>query len=1760
MGEEKVLGRHKRRVACYATLPFQLRSLKPIADGFEDSLISYSLKEIMDWQPDVIITADVSQLPLFREYCDAHNVLLIGMRHGPATKYTSPEKEYSVADYVCASDWDVDDFTKAGVRPKRGFLLTGNPWVDDVFKIPERKLCKDAPTILFAPTYNPEVSAARFFEDKLANLIHSVYPRSKIIIKPHPAILQYDHPYVVQHREIFRRWIRQWLAICQDSNLVTLIDDPAASISQFFPDADILISDGSSLIFEFMVLNRPILLYTSPEKVGIWEYDSRALGNAWRDVGTEFTTQEEFIFALKNAFVNHSEIHSAKQKKYTNILYGNYQDGRSTERVIQSIKNLPYLDIALLTDKNASRVKEFCEGLSNILRNSTIHVLEDIEPEGKDSQLNAFFEKSDSQFVMVIDYDRGKRLQCADFISRSLQIMSQDPSVAAAGRLVDGWVERSFAIFDRKKVLDVGGFSKSDSDLCMRLLEKGWKVISAWDDRPVIRFESGFYDEEHGVRWMAEEAVMRVGWSVCDVEKFPPLCLTFDVVCSNSKHYPNFPFSLKIYDGEATIKEIRFDKSYKKEKVEILLPCIGGPHTLRFISDESYVPREIGINGDPRRLSVMINNVKLKAQILNKHIQTECPVRLIAFYLPQFHPIPENDKWWGKGFTDWDNVRKAKPLFEGHYQPHMPADLGYYDLRNPEVREAQAEMAKKYGIEGFCYWHYWFNGKMLLERPFNEVLESGKPDFPFCLAWANENWTRNWDGHENLILQPQEYGGEADDFAHFEWLLKAFRDPRYIKVDGKPLFLIYRPMDIPNVENTLALWRQLAGSAGLQGLYVIAIRISLDKTVDGYWLKQGFDAELLFQPSFGRLWDKYGAGELPGVLNEYGEGDGEPGLILNYNDAWHVMASMEGNCLRTVVPSWDNTPRRKYGAFILRDSTPKAYGEWLKLEIERVSSRPPEQRIVFINAWNEWGEGNHLEPDVRFGHGYLEATKRAIVGAQTARLYSMGKLHEAVSLLEEHIMADQNDAQAYNDLGVLYFEKGEIEKAQYCLEKSLALDETDDTVRKNLVDLYLACGQSERAARLTGNTQEDSNCPGCKSARPRIIAILAAYNEGDVIYHVIRDLIEQDIEVYLLNHHSTDNTVEEASKWLGKGLIGIELFPEESGLDIPNDVFALRYILMRKEQLVRQFGPGWYINADADEFRESPWPGLNLREGIERVDALGYNTINFAIFDFKPTDNSFVPGDDVRKYLTGYSAPAVSWDKMQARCWKYWGQDFKLWHTGGHLVQFEGRRVFPIPFILRHYPIRSEAHGETKIFSQRKNRFDENEKAANWHVQYNDITRENKRFLWDKSQLTQYDRDEVCRQIHKRFAGVELSENNSEIRIAIVVLVHNQLDDTKKCLESIRRHTNLPYELVVVDNGSTDGTEQYLEEIKTKWNSKHCRAIKVIRHETNLGYAAGNNSGILASEGAYVVILNNDTVVTPGWLERLVRCADDDPRIGIVGPVSNNVSGSQQVESVDYDQTTLEGLEEFAKKWAALHDRQIKPITRVVGFCMLIKREVIETIGGFDPRFGIGNFEDDDFSIRAAIAGYYSVVAQDCFIHHTGSRTFVGQKINHDALMRKNWDLFKAKWGIPAELPLGIPYNMSFLLKQAFNPERHRCPLEISSSSIVWFVAPEWDKPETWCPVIEEYLRSNVSKKDALLSMYAGPRTASDSSAAAELVADFLATLGVDEGQTPDIEITEELPKNGNVQIILSNGGLDEFLQFQYPGRCIRIDELRKAA
>ncbi len=459
--------------------------------------------------------------------------------------------------------------------------------------------------------------------------------------------------------------------------------------------------------------------------------------------------------------------------------------------------------------------------------------------------------------------------------------------------------------------------------------------------------------------------------------------------------------------------------------------------------------------------------------------RADAATRLIAFHLPQFHPIPENDRWWGKGFTEWTNVAKAKPLFEGHYQPHLPADLGFYDLRLREARRAQGELARAHGIEGFCFWHYWFDGKLLLERPLLEMLETGDPDISFCLAWANENWTRRWDGQEQEIIQPQTYGGERDDAAHFRWLLPFFRDHRAVRIDGKPVFLIYRPANIPQVSQMIARWRSLARDAGLPGLFLLAIKTSFEEN-ERSWIAEGFDGEVLFQPNFGVALDvaeqhqrSLGVERLPG----------DP-IVAPYAAVWPELAKLSARAAKddrffaSVVPGWDNTPRRAKNPLVWHEASPEEFQKWLTIELRRVEQRPFDRRLVFLNAWNEWAEGNHLEPDQRHGAGYLKADRSALREVASASidvsevidgarvLSSEGRLHDAIAALEQAVHSGVKDGAIANELAVLHYRIGRTREAVEQLERAHALAPRDTNIRKNLAELRTADGRIDEAADL----------------------------------------------------------------------------------------------------------------------------------------------------------------------------------------------------------------------------------------------------------------------------------------------------------------------------------------------------------------------------------------------------------------------------------------------------------------------------------------------------------------------------------------------------------------------------------------------------------------------------------------------------------------------------------------------------------------------
>ena len=379
--------------------------------------------------------------------------------------------------------------------------------------------------------------------------------------------------------------------------------------------------------------------------------------------------------------------------------------------------------------------------------------------------------------------------------------------------------------------------------------------------------------------------------------------------------------------------------------------------------------------------------------------------RVIAYYLPQFHPVPENDKYWGKGFTEWTNVASAKPLFRGHYQPRIPSDLGFYDLRLPQVREEQARMAREAGIEGFCYWHYWFGGgKMLLEKPFEEVLSTGKPDFPFCFCWANHTWsTKGWrKDAEVKVIAEQTYPGDEDYISHFNYCLPAFKDRRYITVDGKPLFCIFDPYRFKDVKHFIEVWRKLAVNHGLRGIYFVALSNStstmrrdiegnisrvlpdLNSSADVYndLMALGFDGINSWGKSRAEMLSK---GSFLHVLNIFFHRHIKfiPSYKYNYPKVlskknYYAPEDSWDNVYPTIIPGWDRSPRVGKAEGIYINATPDNFQKHVEDAVEIVDKRAFEHKLIFLRAWNEWGEGNYVEPDRKYGHGFLDAIRKAI--------------------------------------------------------------------------------------------------------------------------------------------------------------------------------------------------------------------------------------------------------------------------------------------------------------------------------------------------------------------------------------------------------------------------------------------------------------------------------------------------------------------------------------------------------------------------------------------------------------------------------------------------------------------------------------------------------------------------------------------------------------------------------------------------------------
>ncbi|MBN9133059.1 MAG: glycoside hydrolase family 99-like domain-containing protein [Nitrosospira multiformis] len=414
----------------------------------------------------------------------------------------------------------------------------------------------------------------------------------------------------------------------------------------------------------------------------------------------------------------------------------------------------------------------------------------------------------------------------------------------------------------------------------------------------------------------------------------------------------------------------------------------------RGLSRQSDVPKEMNeaVGKETAQTEHAIQKSHMEpatGQLSTNHLNP----RLIAFFLPQFHPIPENDQWWGRGFTEWTNVTKAEPLFEGHLQPHLPTDSGFYDLRLRETRRDQIRMAKEYGIDAFCYHYYWFSGKRLLNFPIDDMLADRESDMPFCLCWANENWTRRWDAGNKEILIAQEYLPD-DDINFIKSLQPFFEDKRYLRVDDKPFLIVYRPQHLQDPAKTASIWRNYCRQIGIGEIHLCAALTHGNESYSQF----AFDSGVEFPPH------NFRSETVNHLVRTYHAFHGTIAQYATVAESYLARSYNEPRIFKTVFPSWDNTARTKERALIILNGTPENYEHWLASTIDAIGEDRKSEHLVFINAWNEWAEGCHLEPDRWFSHRFLQATRNAKAGLRRYVAFP----HVSTPAIEEEPLHDQS--------------------------------------------------------------------------------------------------------------------------------------------------------------------------------------------------------------------------------------------------------------------------------------------------------------------------------------------------------------------------------------------------------------------------------------------------------------------------------------------------------------------------------------------------------------------------------------------------------------------------------------------------------------------------------------------------------------------------------------------------------------------------------
>ncbi len=1017
-------------------------------------------------------------------------------------------------------------------------------------------------------------------------------------------------------------------------------------------------------------------------------------------------------------------------------------------------------------------------------------------------------------------------------------------------------------------------------------------------------------------------------------------------------------------------------------------------------------------------------------------------VKTIAFYLPQFHPIAENDAWWGRGFTEWSNVTKARSLFDRHHQPKLPADLGYYDLRNADTQLAQANLAHDHGVYGFCYYYYWFGGKKILNQPIEQMVESGEPDFPFCVCWANENWSRNWDGQNRYVLLKQTYSEESNR-ALIREFIKLMRDPRYIRFNGKPVLIVYRIRIIPNWRESAEMWRSECRKAGIGEIHLCAVRFGLEP-LEGAPEEFGLDAYVLFPPHETRRIDARGH-----VPNLNGEFNGE---IFGYDDAVEGDLERFDNGApwpvhRGAMVDWDNTARRPKDSRIYFGSTPARFYNWLKNIIQQEDKNYPDrkERLVFINAWNEWAEGAMLEPSQLFGRGYLKAVKRAIGDRAADRPRPSPVLpipSHAVDASSPPTAVDtqwvNGAAERISGAPTVLLCAHIVSHELFGAERSF-LDMLDamEALRVNVIvalptDKHPFYTELVRTRSIGVSTIPYEQWSDDREPDENIVAAfndLIVERDIDVVYantivlmepliaarrcnrktlvHA-RELVDCDDDLIQQIDRPADEIIQQVFEW-SDGVVG--------------NSHATEALFHRDGKTF--YAPNVIV---ADDF-DIP----NLLEDEIRFVIASSNIPKKGVPDFielarrvetqAPQARFFVVGPDNR-YVENWKADNPPGNLSFTHYRETPLEAISLGNvivSMSHFAESFGRTVAEAAAARR--PVIAYAHGAvTELIEDGVTGFlaqpEDIEAAADAVVALcNDPSQIREMGKAARARMIErYSpralRDGIWRALETVSArGIAARPEVAARPVTIIVPVYNAPNETRDCLESLRATLEPGAARVVVLNDASPDPQ--VRTLLDEWRDE--TGFEIVHHSKNMGYTANVNAGLAVAGDDDIVLLNSDAIVTGGFLEGLQRAAYARADIGTATAMSDN-AGAFSFPEFNAPNPKPRGISHDAHAAAILKRTSHLPPVEVPtgsGFCMYIRRDMIEAIGNFDENaFPRGYGEENDFCMRGLRGGWRHVISPYAYVFHKRSASFGDAK---DALVKAGVDVVTSRYPDYAE-------------------------------------------------------------------------------------------------------------------------------------------------